>query len=96
MLEKLKQLFTKDKSVELQLIDVIKQQQEFIAKNINERVVYVEKGTGYTNIERFDDPNSDNKKDDDEFVEPEDMTPEDLREYMEGEQEETKKEEGDK
>lgn len=87
MIEKLKKLFAKDRSVELQLIEVIKQQQEFIAKNINERVVYVDPQSGYTNVERFDDPNAGKKEEqEEEFPVPEDTTPEMLREIMEGEQ----------
>ena len=85
MIDAIKKLFTRDKSIELQLIAVIKQQQEFIAKNINERLVYVDPKSGYTNAERFDDPNaSTEKKEDDEFEEPLDMTPEMLAEQMEG------------
>lgn len=86
MIEAIKKLFTRDKSIELQLIAVIKQQQEFIAKNINERLVYVDPKSGYTNAERFDDPNASiEKKDEDEdFEEPMDMTPEQLAEQMEG------------
>ncbi len=87
MIEAIKKLFTRDKSIELQLIAVIKQQQEFIAKNINERLVYVDPKSGYTNAERFDDPNAsmEKKEDDDEdFDEPTDMTPEKLAEIMEG------------
>jgi len=96
MIQKLKQLFTRDKSVELQLIEVIKQQQEFISKNITERVVYVDPKSGYTNTERFDDPNAEKKEEDEvDFEEPVDLTPEQLREQMEGSQED-KKEEGSK
>jgi len=96
MIEKLKKLFTKDRSVELQLIDIIKQQQSFISKNITERVVYVDPQTGYTNVERFDDPNTEKEKDeDDDFQMPEEMTPEKLQEIMEG-QEEDNSEEGKK
>lgn len=96
MIEKLKQLFTRDKSIELQLIQVIKQQQEFIAKNIKERIVYVDPKSGYTNVERFDDPNAERKDEQEEdYAEPIDMTPEQLREQMEGSQED-KNEEGEK
>jgi hypothetical protein len=85
MIEVIKKLFSRDKSIELQLIAVIKQQQEFIAKNINERLVYVDPKSGYTNAERFDDPNASiEKKEDDVFEEPQDMTPEQLMEQMEG------------
>lgn len=92
MIDAIKKLFTRDKSVELQLIEVIKLQQDFIAKNINERLVYVDPQTGYTNAARYDYPNE--KKDeeeDDDFEEPQDLSPEDLRIQMEG-----KKEEGTK
>lgn len=94
MIDTLKKLFKKDKSVELQLIEIIKQQQEFIAKNITERVVYVDPQSGYTNIERFEEPK---QKDDEEeeFEEPYDLTPEELARQMEGSQE-TKTEEGQK
>ena len=96
MIEQIKKLFTRDKSIELQLIEVIKQQQEFIAKNIKERVVYVDPKSGYTNVDRYDDPNAEKKEDDeDEFEEPVDLTPEQLREQIEGSQED-KQEEGSK
>jgi len=96
MIEKLKKLFSKDKSIELQLIEVIKQQQEFISKNINERVVYVDPQSGYTNVERYDDPNADKKEEEPETFElPEDVTPERLQEIMEG-KEEDNSEEGEK
>lgn len=92
MIDAIKKLFSRDKSIELQLIAVIRQQQEFISKNINERVVYVDPKSGYTNADRFDDPNaSTEKKDDDEFEEPQDMTPEQLMEQMEGKQAEGEK-----
>jgi hypothetical protein len=87
MIESIKKLFTRDKSIELQLIAVIRQQQEFIAKNITERIVYVDPKSGYTNADRFDDPNAViEKKDDDdeEFEEPQDMSPEELVMQMEG------------
>lgn len=91
MIEAIKKLFTKDKSIELQLIDVIKQQNEFIAKNINERLVYVDPQSGYTNAMRFDDKEKKDEEDEEEFEEPQDMTPEQLMEHMEGKQEEGKK-----
>lgn len=91
MIEAIKKLFQKDKSVELQLIEVIKQQQEFISKNINERVVYVDPKSGYTNAVRFDDPNAEASKDEEEFEEPMDMSPEELRSQMEGSKEEEQK-----
>ena len=94
MIETIKKLFTKDKSVELQLIEIIKQQQEFISKNITERVVYVDPQTGYTNVERFDDPKAKEEKEDD-FEEPYDLTPEELARQME-ESNETNTEEGQK
>ncbi len=85
MIEAIKKLFTRDKSIELRLIEVIKQQQEFISKNINERVVYVDPQSGYTNAMRFDDPNaSKEEKDEDQFEEPHDMSPEELAIHMEG------------
>jgi len=92
MIDAIKKLFTRDKSVELQLIEVIKLQQDFIAKNINERLVYVDPQTGYTNAARYDDPNEKKEEEeDDDFEEPQDLSPEDLRIQMEG-----KKEEGTK
>ncbi|MFA5409917.1 MAG: hypothetical protein WC343_14180 [Bacilli bacterium] len=91
MIEAIKKLFTRDKSVELKLLEIIQQQNEFIAKNINERVVYVDPQTGYTNAMRFDDPNSSKEKPEEEIDEPQDMSPEELRIQMEG-----KKEEGSK
>lgn len=97
MIEILKKLFSKDKTIELHLIEIIKQQQEFIAKNINERVVYVDPQSGYTNVERFDDPNAKKEDEEEEFPEVVDLTPELLREQMEGSQDkETKPEEGQK
>lgn len=96
MLQAIKKLFTRDRSVELQLIAIIKQQQEFISKNINERVVYVDPQSGYTNAERFDDPNAEkNDEEDDDFDEPMDLTPDQLREQMEH-NDEPKNEEGEK
>jgi len=96
MIEKLKKLFSRDRTIELQLIEVIKQQQEFISKNINERVVYVDPQSGYTNVERYDYPNAEEEEEKtEEFEIPEDVTPEKLREIMEG-QEEDNSEEGEK
>ena len=91
MIEAIKKLLTRDKSVELKLLEIIQQQNEFIAKNINERVVYVDPQTGYTNAMRFDDPNASKEKPEEEIDEPQDMSPEELRIQMEG-----KKEEGSK
>lgn len=99
MIEKLKKLFAKDKSVELQLIEVIKRQQEFIDRNINERVVYVDPQSGYTNVERFDDPNAGKvtkTEEVEDIEEPEDMTPEDLRIHMENLEKKANNEEGEK
>jgi len=98
MIEKLKKLFTKDKSIEIQLIEVIKRQQEFIDRNINERVVYVDPQSGYTNVERFDDPNAGKvtKTEDEDIEEPEDMTAEDLRIHMEKLEKQANNEEGEK
>lgn len=83
MIDVIKNFFTRDKSVELNLIKIIHQQNEFIAKNITERVVYVDPQTGYTNAMRFDDPNSSKEKPEEEFEEPQDMSPEELRRQME-------------
>jgi len=99
MIEKLKKLFIKDKSIELQLIEVIKRQQEFIDRNINERVVYVDPQSGYTNVERFDDPNAGKStkiEEEEDMSEPEDMTPDDLRKYMENLEQQANSEEGEK
>ncbi|MDY0388417.1 MAG: hypothetical protein RBT65_15105 [Methanolobus sp.] len=99
MIEKLKKLFTKDKSIEIQLIEVIKRQQEFIDRNINERVVYVDPQSGYTNVERFDDPNAGKTtkaEEEEDLSEPEDMTAEDLRIHMENIQQQANSEEGEK
>lgn len=99
MIEKLKKLFAKDKSIELQLIEVIKRQQEFIDRNINERVVYVDPQSGYTNVERFDDPNAGKStkiEEEEDMSEPEDMTPDDLRKYMENLEQQANSEEGEK
>lgn len=95
MLDAIKKLFQRDRTIELALIDIVKQQQEFIAKNINERVVYVDPQSGYTNATRFDDPNAKDETDEEDYQEPEDVTPERLREMMEG-KEEPKNEEGEK
>lgn len=89
MIEQIKKLFIRDRSVEIQLIEVIKRQQEFIAQNINERVVYVDPQSGYTNVERFD--SKEEPEEEEDFEEPQDLSPEDLRIQMEG-----KKEEGSK
>lgn len=99
MIEKLKKLFTKDKSIELQLIEVIKRQQEFIDRNINERVVYVDPQSGYTNVERFDDPNAGKStkiEEEEDISEPEDMTADDLRIHMENLEQQANSEEGEK
>ena len=99
MIEKLKKLFIKDKSIELQLIEVIKRQQEFIDRNINERVVYVDPQSGYTNVERFDDPNAGKStkiEEEEDMYEPEDMTPDDLRKHMENLEQQANSEEGEK
>lgn len=88
MIEAIKKLFTRDKSVELKLMEIIQQQQDFIAKNINERVVYVDPQSGYTNVARYDDPNEKKEIEEDEFEEPHDMTPEELVLQMEGKKEE--------
>jgi len=93
MIGAIKKLFTRDKSVELKLLEIIQQQQEFISKNINERVVYVDPQSGYTNVIRFEDQKEkkEEEKEEDEFEEPQDMSPGELRIQMEG-----KKEEGSK
>lgn len=91
MIQAIKKLFTRDRSVELRMLDVIEKQQEFIRMNINERVVYLDREMGYSNIDRFDEPKKDEKEEDD-FEMPQDMTPEMLAEQIEG----TKPEEGTK
>lgn len=93
MIDAIKKLFTRDKSIELQLIAVIRQQQEFISKNITERVVYVDPKSGYTNAERFDDPNAviEKKDDEEEYEEPYDMSAEEFANQMEGNKEEGEK-----
>lgn len=90
MIEAIKKLFTRDKSVEIKLMEIIQQQQEFISKNINERVVYVDPQTGYTNVERFDSKEKDDDEDED-FSEPHDMSPEELRIQLEGNKSEGEK-----
>ena len=60
-----KNLFKKDNSVELALTKIIEQQQEFISKNINERVVYT-RDKEYDNIEV---PDESPDHEDEEFVE---------------------------
>ena len=99
MIEKLKKLFTKDKSIEIQLIEVIKRQQEFIDRNINERVVYVDPQSGYTNVERFDDPNAGKTtkaEEEEDISEQEDMAADDLRIHMENLEQQANSEEGEK
>jgi hypothetical protein len=93
MIDSIKKLFTRDKSIELQLIALIRQQQEFISKNITERIVYVDPKSGYTNADRFDDPNAsiEKKDDDEEYEEPSDMSAEELAHQMEGNNEEGEK-----
>lgn len=82
MIEAIKKLFTRDKSIEMKMLDIIEKQQEFIRTNINERVVYLDKDMAYSNVDRFDEKKSNDE--DDEFEMPEDMTPEMLAEYIEG------------
>ena len=85
-----------DKQIISELLGIINRQQEFISKNINERVVYVDPQSGYTNVERYDDPNAEKKEEEPEtFEPPEDVTPEKLQEIMEG-KEEDNSEEGEK
>jgi hypothetical protein len=81
-----------DKQISSELIEVIKIQQDFIDKNINERVVYVDPATGYTNEHKLDKEDTTDKEED-EFVDitEEDMTPEQLAEFMEGGKEEGNK-----
>jgi len=88
MIEKLKKLLTRDRSVELKLIELVNRQQDFIDKNIHERVIYADPQTGYTNDHKYEKEEQD---DDEVFEVPEDMTPEQLAEYMEGNQEEGNK-----
>lgn len=68
-----------------------KQLINFIDKNINERIVYVDPQTGYTNEHKFEKEEKKDEEDEEVFQVPEDMTPEQLAEHMEG-----KKEEGNK
>lgn len=82
MIDFIKNLFRRDKSIELKMLEIIQQQQDFIAKNINERVVYVDQQSGYTNVDRFDEKST--EEDIDPFEDLEDMTAEDLRDHMEG------------
>jgi hypothetical protein len=56
MINAIKNLFKPRRSTVDRLIDIIEQQNAYIAKNIQERVVYVDPQTGYTNMSRFDDP----------------------------------------
>ena len=79
-----------DKRVKEGLIDTIKKQNEFIDKNIKERVIYT--NTEYVNEDKFVE-HGDEKKDEDfaEDVILHDLTPEELREQMETKQ---NKEEG--
>lgn len=81
MIEAIKKLFTRDRSVELKMLDIIEKQQEFIRTNINERIVYLDKDMAYTNVDRFDEKKP---EEDEEFEMPEDMTPEMLAEHIEG------------
>jgi len=90
MIEAIKKLFTRDRTIEMRMLDIIEKQHEFIRHNINERIVYVDKEEGYTNADRFVDDKK--EEEDDEFEMPEDMSPEMLAEHMEG----TKQEEGSK
>jgi hypothetical protein len=91
MIQAIKKLFTRDKSIELKMLEIIQQQQDFISKNINERVVYVDPQSGYTNVERFDDKKEKDEDEDEDFPEPHDMSPEELREQLEGNKSEGKK-----
>lgn len=85
MIKFIKKMFTNGKSIEDRLFDIIDKQQQFIEKNINERVVYVDPQSGYTNVSRYDVIEKDNK-DDDIFIEPEDVTPDMLRDIIEQKQ----------
>lgn len=87
MINAIKKLFQRDRSIEMRMLEIITQQQDFIAKNINERIVYVDPESGYTNVTRFDEKEEKSEKEEDEFVVPEDMSPEDLQRQMEGGQE---------
>lgn len=90
MIEAIKKLFTRDRSIELRMLDVIEKQQEFIRMNINERVVYLDREMGYSNIDRFDEPKKEEETE--EFEIPQDHTPESLAAEIEG----NNKEEGEK
>lgn len=91
MIQAIKKLFTKDKSLELKMLEIIQQQHDFISKNINERVVYVDKDSGYTNAYRFDEKEEKQDDEDEEFEEPHDITPEELEEHFNKMQEEGNK-----
>jgi hypothetical protein len=52
--------------------------------------VYVDPQTGYTNVERFDSKEKDDDEDED-FSEPHDMSPEELRIQLEGNKSEGEK-----
>lgn len=83
MIEFIKELFKRDRSVELRLLDIIESQQKFISENINERVVYANEDVGYTNADRFESTVEYNDEDDINQVLEDDLTPDDLREQME-------------
>lgn len=95
MIDAIKKLFQRDRSIEMRMLEIITQQQDFIAKNINERIVYVDPESGYTNVTRFDEKEEKSEKEEDEFIIQEDMSPEDLQAQMEGNQE-SNSEEGEK
>lgn len=75
------------------LIETIQSQQDFISKNINERIVYTNAETPYSSPLKDDEKS---EEEDDDFEMPEEVDADALREMVEGGEEENKPEEGTK
>ena len=78
------------KTIQNNLVKIAGEQQElskdlinFIDKNIKERVIYSSTDAPYTNDHKFEEDKQE-EEDDDEFQPPEDLTPEQLQDQMEG------------
>ena len=75
------------------MIDTVQSQQDFISKNINERIVYTNADVPYNSPIKSEE---ETKEEDDEFEAPEEVDADSLREMMEKEPEESITEEGEK
>lgn len=75
------------------LIDTVQSQQDFISKNINERIVYTNSEVPYSSPLKDEEKE---EEEDDEFQVPDEVDADTLREMVEGSDEENKTEEGTK